>query len=347
MRTFLKTVKDTSIYERLPDRNTGLDEILEVGKVIESLDGDAKYASGSVRSLLYFDIDENSGYPSTAEYYLNLHIANAKNVKRYQKLEVYPISRSWDEGSGYFYQDIENAEDGATWKHCTEILSWSMNGGDFTTDVSASYTFTDIPINNNIRINVTNLVAPVVSGSNITPWNGLLLKFPATDETNQTNKGNIKFFSANTHTVYEPRLEILWNDQTFITGSFKRIPNGNVSIIPRNLKEAYTRGEVDKIYLVVRDQFPDKRFDATQRYRNQYYLPSESYFRVKDVVSDVYIHKFDQYSTINCDSSGSYFMLDTTGLDINRYYSIDLKIKSGSLVFFPEFNYTFTVDNDE
>lgn len=347
MRTFLKTIKDTSIYERFPTRNTGLDEILEVGKVITSLDKNLKFSSGSVRSLLYFDISQNSAYPTSSEYYLNLHVANAKDFRRYQKLEVYPISRSWDEGSGYFYQDVENVEDGATWGQCTEFVSWSVAGGDFTTGISASYTFTDTPFNNNIRIDVTNLIRPVASGSNTTPWNGLLIKFPTTDETNQTNKGNIKFFSANTHTVYEPRLEILWNDQSFITGSLKRIPNGNISITPKNLKQGYTRGEVDKVYLVVRDSFPDKRFDATQRYRNQYYLPSESYFRIKDVVSDVYIHKFDQYSAINCDNSGSYFMLDTSGLDINRYYEIDLKIKSGSLVFFPEFNYTFTVDNDE
>jgi len=347
MRTFLKTQKDTSIYERYPTRNTGLDEILEVGKVITSLDKNIKYSSGSVRSLLYFDVSNTSPYPATAQYYLNLHVANAKDLRRYQKLEVYPISRSWDEGSGYFYQDVENAEDGATWNDCTETVSWSMEGGDFTTNLSSSFTFNEVPVNNNIKINVTNLIEPVVSGSNLTPWNGLLIKFPTVDESNQTNKGNIKFFSSNTHTVYEPKLEIVWNDQVFITGSLKPIKNGNISILPKNLKEAYTRGEVDKIYLIVRDQFPDKRFDEKQRYRNQYYLPSSSYFRVKDVVSDVYIHTFDQYSAINCDASGSYITLDTTGLDINRYYEIDLKIQSGTLVFFPEFKYTFVVDSDE
>lgn len=347
MRTFLKTVKDASIYQRYPTRNTGLDEIIEVGKVITSLDKNLKFSSGSVRSLLYFDISQNSGYPTSSEYYLNLHVANAKEFRRYQKIEVYAISRSWDEGSGYFYQDVENAEDGATWEQCTEFVSWSANGGDFTTNLSASYTFTEVPFDNNIRINVTNLLAPVISGSNITPWNGLLLKFPTSDETNQTNKGNIKFFSSNTHTVYEPKLEILWNDQTFITGSLKPIPNGNVFISPKNLKEAYTRGEIDKIYLITRDPFPDKRFDAKQRYKNQYYLPSSSYFRIKDVVSNVYIHTFDQYSSINCDISGSYITLDTSGLEIDRFYEIDLKIQSGSLVFFPEFKYTFTVDNDE
>lgn len=347
MRTFIKTTQDSSIYERYPTRNTGLDEILEVGKLVKSLDGSGMYASASVRSLLQFDVSTSSPYPATAKYYLNLHIANAQNVDRYQKLEIHLVSQSWTEGSGYFYQDVKNVEDGVTWRQKETSVSWSNAGGDFTSTLTSSYTFNTVPFDNNIRIDVTNLVSPVVSGSNITPWNGFLIKYPTSDEIDSANTGNIKFFSGNTHTVYEPKLEIVWIDQTFSTGSLKPVRSNNVSISPKNLKEAYTSGEIDKVYLIVRDPYPDKRFDATQRYRNQYYLPSQSFFRIKDTVSDVYIQKFDQYSAISCDPTGSYFVLDTTGLDINRYYEIDLKIQSSSLVFFPEFNYTFKVDNNE
>ncbi len=347
MRTFIKTTQDASIYQRYPTRNTGLDEILEVGKLVKSLDGGMMYASGSVRALLQFDISTASAYPATAEYYLNLHIANAQDVDRYQKVEVYLVSQSWLEGSGYFYQDVKNAEDGVTWRQSETSVSWSNYGGDIQNTPTSSYIFSAIPIDNNIRINVTSLVAPVVSGSNTIPWNGLLIKYPTSDEVDHTNKGNIKFFSGNTHTVYEPKLEIVWVDQTFNTGSLKPVKNNNVSILPRNLKEVYTKGEVDRVYLIARDPFPDKRFDETQRYRNQYYLPSGSFFRIRDVVSDVYIQRFDTYSAISCDPTGSYFTLDTSGLDINRYYEIDLKIQSSSLVFFPEFNYTFKVDSDE
>ena len=113
------------------------------------------------------------------------------------------------------------------------------------------------------------------------------------------------------------------------------------------MKEAYTAGEVDKVYLVIRDLYPDKRYDATQRYKNVYYLPSQSYFRIVDQVSGVILYDFDEYSEINCDVSGSYFILDTSALEVNRYYDIDIKIKSGSLVFFPEFKYTFKIDTND
>lgn len=345
MRTFLLATEDASLYQRYPSINTGLDEILEVGKVKKSLDVDLMYASSSVRSLLNFNIPSNQQYPTNSIYILNLRIANATYVNRYQQLEVFPVSRSWVEGSGYFYQDVKNANDGVDWNTAVKNVSWSNAGGDYYAALSASYTLSAVPIED-IKINVTNLIAPVVSGSNQIPWNGLLLKFPTQDETDSQNLGNIKVFSSNTHTVFAPKLEVLWNNQAFVTGSLKPIPTSPISIVPKNLKEAYTLGEIDKIYLVARDLYPDKRFDAAKRYRSMYYLPSSSYFRIKDQISNVVLFDFDEYSLVNCDPSGSYITLDTTGLDVDRYYSIDLKIKNGNQVSFPEFNYSFKVDRN-
>ena len=347
MRTYLKTTQDASIYQRSPFINSGLDEILEVGKFIKPLDQRVAFESGSVRALLSFDVSSESPYPVDAQYYLNLYVASAQFINRYQKIEVYPISSSWTEGSGYAYRDNVNASDGVTWYSSSRDSIWTIEGGDYVTTPSASYTFSEIPISSNIRINVTDIIAPIVSGTNETPWHGVMIKFSDEDETSQLSVGNIKLFSGNTHTVFEPSLEVVWDSQVFVTGSLKPIPNANVSIVPKNLKQAYTQGEVDKIYLVIRDPYPDKRFDATKRYRNQYYLPSSSYFRIRDQAADILIHRFDQYSAINCDASGSYILLDTSGLNINRYYSLDIKVQSNDLVFFPEFNYTFKVDNDE
>lgn len=345
MRTFIKTSQDASIYQQYSTLNSGLDEILEVGKVVKPLDVANMYGSASARMLLQFDIPSANQYPSNATYYLNLRIANAKNINRYQSLEIYPVSKSWIEGSGYFYQDVRNASDGVTWKNATKTQLWTTSGSDYTTFISASYVFSSVPIED-VKINITNLIAPVVSGSNQTPWHGLLAKFPASDEADSTNTGNVKFFSGNTHTIFAPTIEVAWNDQVFATGSLKPISTGNVSIIPKNIKEEYTVGEVDKIYLIVRDKYPDKRFDAVQRYKTTYYLPSESYYRITDEVSGMIMYDFDSYSAIHCDVSGSYILLDTSGLDVNRYYAIDLKVKSNNLVFFPEFNYTFKVDTN-
>lgn len=346
MKIFLLPTEDASIYQRYPTKNTGLDEILEIGKNIKSLDGPNMYSSGSTRTLINFDIPSNQQYPSDAKYFLNLKIANAEKVNRYQKLEVHQVSGSWVEGSGYFYQDVENSEDGVTWTTIDSNTTWNTSGSDYYPTPSASYTISKYPIQD-VKIDITNIISPIVSGTNLSPWNGLLIKFPDTDEDDNRNVGNIKFFSSNTHTIFAPTLEVVYLDQIFFTGSLKNIKNSNLSVISQNLKESYTQGEIDKVYFVVRDRFPDKRFDAVQRYRTQYYLPSESYFRIRDEVSDVVLYDFDQYSAINCDASGSYMILNTSQFEPNRYYTIDLKIKTGSLVFFPEFKYTFRVDSND
>jgi hypothetical protein len=347
MRIFLKPSKDTTLYERYPTINSGLDEIVEIGKLINSTDGNNQYASGSCRILIDFDIS-GSMFPENAKYFLNLYLANAKDVDRQQQIQIYPISQDWNEGNGYFYQitDIQTTK-GATWKNADTNVSWSIDGGTFVTTPSASVNIQQRPLKD-IKVDITNILAPVVAETNVTPWRGIILKYPSVDELSPLVVSNVKLFSSNTYTIFSPKLEIVWNNQVFITGSLKPIPNTNVSVLPKNIKQSYVDGEISKVYLVVRDKYPDKRYDTIQRYKSIYYLPSSSYFRIRDVVSDVEIYKFDSYSSINCDVTGSYIMLDTRGLEPNRYYDIDLKVEMvDGQVFFPDFSYQFKVEADE
>lgn len=347
MRTYLSPIKDTTIYERFPTRNTGLDEILEIGKLKKQTDIDYIYTGSRVRALIQFDSASLAAHPtSSVSYYLNLYLAHATDVNRYQRLDVYMVSRSWVEGSGYYYQEPSNVEDGATWQYVGGVSSsrWVTSGSDYLPSPTATCQLTDVPIRD-IRIDVTTIVSAAYANLS-TEWHGMLIKFPDADESSSLNQGNIKVFSSNTHTVFAPKLEAVWNDQVFSTGSLKPIPNSSVSIMPKNIKEAYTLGEIDKMYLIVRDKYPEKRFDETPRYKNIYHLPSQSYYRITDTVSGVKLYDFDSYSAVNCDVSGSYIVLNTNGLDVNRYYTLELKVIRNGLVFFPEFVYTFKVDSD-
>lgn len=339
MRKILTASKDATIYQAFINNNAGLDEILEIGKVANIDLIEPSYATASARTLLYFDLPTTASVPATASYYLNLKLANANDVYRNQKIIVYQVSQSWDEGSGYFYQNVQNVNDGTTWVKCTAFTSWSNAGGDFLTgSTSQSITLSSYPLQD-ITIDVTNILRPVVSQSLQSTFYGLALQFPAADETNLLNKGNIKVFSTQTHTVHQPTLDIVWNDQQFTTGSLSRIPSTlDVKVVPNNIQEVYAKGDVTRINLVVRDPYPLRSFDSTLRYKNKYYLPSSSYYSITDVQANTVIIPFDSYSTINCDSSGSYITLDTTQLYVGRYYAINIKITSGS--------YTKTINPD-
>jgi hypothetical protein len=332
MRTILTASKDTTLYQAYVNNNAGLDEILEIGKVIDLSEptSSTAYATGSARSLLYFELPTTASVPATASYFLNLKLANASEVKRNQQILIYQVSRSWDEGSGYFYQDIKNVEDGASWARCTSAVSWSSAGGDFLTgSTSQSITLSSYPLQD-IRVDVTNILRPFVSQSLQNTFYGLALRFPTGDEQDSTNKGNIKVFSTQTHTIHQPTLEIVWDTQTVITGSLLPIPTLNVKVVASNLRETYTKGDVDKVTFVVRDQYPLKSFDSVLRYKNKYYLPTASYFSIVDVQSNTVVIPFDDYSKVNTDTTGSYVILDTSPLYSGRFYTLKLKVVNGS-----------------
>jgi hypothetical protein len=342
MRKFIIPSADTTLYQRFPTNNAGLDEILEVGKVAKPDDLEIAYSASAARALLNFTLPASGSTPESASYFLNLKIANAQKLQINQEILVYQVSSSWTEGSGYFVQQSQNAGDGATWRQATSAVSWSVDGGSIVTTPSQSVTLSEYPLQD-LRIDVSSIMQPVVSQS--LNWYGLALQFPAASDSDQTNAGNIKFFSRQTHTVYAPTLEIAWDDSTFSTGSLKRIPTVyDIDVVPRNPRETYTLGTKENIRFTVRDKYPQKNFDATLRYKNKYYLPQTTYFNIVDMQSNTVIVPFDDYSKVSCDATGSFFVLDTTPLYKNRYYTINIKIDNGDsdTGYFPEL-FTFLV----
>lgn len=336
MRTFITPSADTTLYQRFPTNNAGLDEILEVGKVAAPEDLGIAYTGSSARALLNFTLPTSGSSPATASYYLNLKIANAEKLPINQEILVYRVSSSWTEGSGYFVQQSQNAGDGATWRQATAAVSWSVDGGSIVTTPSQSVTLSEYPLHD-LRIDVSSIMQPVVSQS--LNWYGLALRFPSASDSDQTNAGNIKFFSRQTHTVHAPTLEILWDDSTFSTGSLKTIPTVyDIDIMPRNPRENYVVGTKEKIRFTVRDKYPQKNFDATLRYKSKYYLPRTTYVSIVDAQANTTIVSYDVASKVSCDPTGSFFVLDTTPLYKNRYYTVNIKIENGTsdTGYFPE-----------
>jgi hypothetical protein len=329
MRIFLTASKDTTLYQRYPTNNAGLDEILEVGKLAKPEDLEIAYSGSAARTAISFDISNSSSFfELTPRYFLSLKIANATKLPYSQEIQIHKISSPWTEGSGYFVQQSKNAGDGATWRQSTKSVSWSY-GAPYAEEPSQSVILNEYPLND-LHIDVTDILHPVVSES--LEWNGLLIKFVSSSEVDQENAGNIKFFSKQTHTIHQPTLQIAWDDSTFVTGSvLKAIPNTfDISVVPKNVQESYVRGSKERIRLFVRDKYPPKTFDATLRYKNKYYLPSSSYFSIVDVQAGTTIVPDDEFSKISCDPTGSYFVLDTIPLYKNRYYSVNININNGN-----------------
>lgn len=308
---------DASLYEQYPYRNTGFDEIIEVGKT--------RTTSGSVHGLIQFDIfNELSGsVPLGSTFYLNLRIADANNFRRAQNVEIYRITQPWDEGTGFFAQDLVNPYDGATWRTRDSLnTDWANLGGptsSFVVSQSLGFKPSDI------RLDVTDVVRAWITGSlNY----GLLFKLPTTDEENSKVLADIKFFSRQTHTIYPPTIEAVWNSQTMsITAVSNLVPApDNYDVYVPASKPTFATGSMQRIRFSARPIHPIKSFADVYRYGAKYFLPSGSYIGVQDAATKAMIVPFDTGSLLSADNTGSYFDLKIENMFIGRTYEVLVQV---------------------
>ena len=233
MHYFIFSEKDATIYEDSIHQNCGLDQILELQKQLIHAHGDMPYNS---RILMQFDLDDFSASLASGDtsgsdmkYYLNLSTDEAVEIPVTYSVYVYPVSQSWQMGNGK-RADIPVTTTGVSWNLRDGVTisgvtgsAWASGsaggpGGAYfsgtlaePTKYQASQSFnyqtTDL------HINVTNIVESWLSGS-IQNF-GFLIKRDNAAEQSILNQGNLQFFSKETHTIYRPRLEVVWEDYAY------------------------------------------------------------------------------------------------------------------------------------
>jgi hypothetical protein len=95
-----------------------------------------------------------------------------------------------------------------------------------------------------------------------------------------------------------------------------------------------------------RPQFPPVIFQTASIYTTNYYLPTASYWAIKDLDTNEYVVDFDaNYTQISADATSSYFTVYMNGLQPERYYTIlfQTTIRGTTLVL--DSNYNFKVIN--
>lgn len=357
MRRFFYPIKDATIYQEFPNRQAGLDEIVEVGK-----SDNGRYR---IRSLLGFDIAALSASISAgtvspaASYDFKLFLAKATKLQLNQVVNVHQLSSSWDEGSGYFYQDMRESTDGATWKYRQTGSVWNAastgsvgslwvasvsssvsGGGDYYVSSSASVQTAE-PITD-LTFDVTSYIQSWVSGA--ISNDGFLVKFSDGGENSDSNYGRLKFFSRNTHTVFSPVLIAKWDDSIYNTSSWTPASSSTLTVFPVNLHPEYKQGEVARIDLVARELYPMKTFTTQFEAWKNRYLPTTSYYSIVDVQSQEVIIPFDDNSKIGVDANSNFITFAVEKMFPRRYYKMMFKVifPDGHKYIFDE-HYNFTV----
>lgn len=360
--------KDATLYSLYPSENTGLDEILEVSTTV---DNQVVYSS---RPLLYFNqseisnIVDNTISGSQWQSNLKLFLAYASNIPVDYTLYCYPVSGSWNMGTGR-YQDSPIGENGVSWKYRLESGSGQWSLSSFTDYVTGSYqtsqpggatwytgSTTLNPVSSqsfnyvtskDINLDVTNTVNLFVSGT--ISNNGFIIKKDESIEFDSGSAFELKYFSTDTHTIYPPCLEFKWDDfVTVLTGSLTSsiVSDSNFKLtLPNNVGYFYS-GSIAKVRVNTRPQYPTRTYSTSSIYTTNYFLPTQSYWAIKDLDTNEYIVDFDTtYTKISSDSTSNYFTVYMNGLEPERYYKFLIKTIIDGQTVISDDNYYFKVIN--
>ena len=114
-----------------------------------------------------------------------------------------------------------------------------------------------------------------------------------------------------------------------------------------NVRPTYKVGDIAKIGVYGRKQFPLKTFGISTQ-QSQYitpeFLPSSSFYALKDHETGETILDFDAYTQLGCEyPHGNFFVIDTTGLPQERYYRILIRVEDNGLVHTIDCGKTFKI----
>ena len=354
MHYFEYASADATIYEGTvtQSQNTGLDEILEIRK---DTNNNASVINVS-RALIKFDLtyvskSVSSGLipsGSDTKFYLNLYDANSSNLTTSQSLYAHPVSQSWTAGEGKFYDNPKD-EEGVSWRYRhgavdgTQWISGSNNtggnwysGSGYQASQSFEWETTDM------RMDVTGIMWSWLHGT--IPNQGFMVKRSGSvgnsdsgaEEGDTTKYGHFAFFSRETNTIYQPKLEVLWKDYSFNSGSLNPLVSSDLEdlvVYMKGLRPDYKESSKVKFRLVGRERYPTKTYSTTTVSDNVTvkYLPTAScYYQIKDALTEDVMVPYGSGSLISCDSTGNYFNFWMNGLQAERFYQIEYKVVSGS-----------------
>jgi hypothetical protein len=364
--------QDATLYSAYPTMNTGLDAILEASNKL-GLDGTPDVS----RYLIQFDTTEiqdvidNKISGSSYAIYLKNFIAEAQGLNQSTKLEIRPVAQEWNNGTGYTLNS-PIVTDGVSWEFSSFSGSnpWSLSGtnsgGTYTGSYNSTYTtqgggnwytasnylvtesfaLRDVK---DIEVNTSNTVNAWYSSS--IPNYGFVVKLTGSQEFNTSEyvQPIFKFYSVDTNTIYPPTLEFRWRDYTTVlTGSASGsiVTTSNIKMSLAENPGVFFPESVNRFYINVSPLYPARVYQTSSLYTNLNYLPTASYYAIKDLDTNEYVVNFDDnYTQISSDSTGNYFDVYMSGLEPERYYKILIKSTiQGSTIIYDD-SYYFKVIN--
>ena len=347
----LELTKLTSGSSKRVDGST-YDETLNT-RILLQFDYTALSSSINDGDIPVFD----SGSTTSASGFMKLHVSEENAITDQETIVMRPLSMSstgsWNEGLGRDHNINENglpiATLGASWAN-SKIESnevWNTNLIDGSNDSNEKYFATtsgggtwhsndlysgsqDLTnLSGDLNLDITGGLS--ASLANVIANKGWIIKRLTANESDSGRYGSHKYFSIDTHTIYAPKLEIKWDDSSFDTGSLSELTADDILVYVNNNRGEYKENSRERIRVVGRERYPTKTYATSSDNLTVKYLPTTSYYGIKDMHTEEMIIDFDTtYTKLSCDSTGNYFDLWMDGLQPERYYRLLFRVDRGT-----------------
>ena len=343
--------KDATLYSEYSNMNTGRDEILEIASYYKGSDRYVNrsviaFNTAEVNSVINTYVSSSNRAATEFSASLRLMLASANEVPTAYRLEAFPVYAStpgtWTAGNGK-YGDLPRNSSGVSWDFIdsTGSYSWatvnnvtasytgsSIGGGAWYTG-SGDYDFRYMTQSHTVvsthdaNINITEGVKAHYN-EEITNA-GFLVKLQDSLEFQTDRQLYLRYFSNNSHTIYPPHLELKWDD--FETNStLSEVSDPNIVMKIKNNRGKYTDVGKQRFNLHVRPKYPTRTFATSSVYLTNYYLPTASYWGLRDENTEEMVIDFDTtFTKISRNTTGNYFDMYMEGLEPERYYRVLIK----------------------
>ena len=371
--------KDATLYSFYPDMNTGIDPITTISNLNIAVDSNpqvARFLTEFVQEEIE-DVINNKISGSQWDVELKSFIATAQGIVEATDLSVHPLAQYWYNGTGT-YLDQPITTDGCTWYSpyfLNSGVSWSGSGTDSTDNYVTSsfnpqyvnagggawyhsgsdgtlYAVTqsfDIRTVKDLSINAKTVVEKWYSGS--IDNNGFIVKWEDSVEfnTNTQIQPVMQFYSVDTNTIYPPQLEFKWRDySSVLTGSATASIVDTTNLISSLAENPgiFTPQSVNRFRFNVAAKYPIRTFTTASQFTGTNYLPTASYYAIKDLDTNEFVVSYDtNYTQLSSDNEGNYFDVHMNGLEPERYYKICIKTNINDSTLILDDNYYFKIVN--
>ena len=328
---------DATLYESLPNYNTGIDEILEVGKRL-STTGSIQVNS---RSVIKFDMDEISSALSKysvdlddCKFMLQLYTTNAKNLPADYTIDALLVGDQWDNGTGF--QNLDTAVDnGVTWNNpksgsffwtsgsqyqsvngTSLYITGSGKGGSWLYQSGSgiysssfySQSFFDQP-----GLNVSESFSYRPTDINMDVTGAVITWINGSDNKTVPNNGFIlKFSESDEYNVNKTGYIRFFSRETHtiyvprLTMYFDKSAFNSGSLskfdldsykIYTNLRKEYKDTSVNKIRVFARDKYPRKSPTNLFPQQTVKYLPADTLYSIIDAATEEIVIPYDSQYT--------------------------------------------------